>query len=40
MLVGGILSEIRKPAMMLPNARRLIGLIRFGLFSLMVISGE
>lgn len=40
MLVGGIFSEIRKPARMLPNARRLIGLMRFGLFSLIVISGE
>ena len=29
-----------KPARMLPSARRLIGLIRFGLFSLMVMSGE
>lgn len=40
MLVGGILSEIRKPAIILPNARRLIGLMRSGLFSLMVIRGE
>lgn len=40
MLVGGILSEIRKPAKMLPRARRLIGLMRFGMFSFMVINGE
>lgn len=40
MLVGGIFNEIIKPAIMLPNARRLIGLMRLGLFSLIVISGE
>lgn len=39
MLVGGILSEIRKPAKMLPKANRLIGLIRSGLFSFITISG-
>lgn len=31
--------EIRKPARMLPSAKRLIGLIRFGLFSFMIIRG-
>lgn len=40
MLIGGMLSEMRKPATILPNARRLIGLMRLGLFSLMVINGE
>lgn len=40
MLVGGMLREMRKPATILPNARRLIGLMRSGLFSLMVINGE
>lgn len=40
MLVGGMLSEMRKPATILPNVRRLIGLMRLGLFSLMVINGE
>lgn len=39
MLVGGILYEIKNPARMLPNARRLIGLIRFGSFSLIEING-
>lgn len=39
MLVGGMLNEIRNPAKMLPSARRLIGLIRFGLFSFMIING-
>lgn len=39
-LVGGILSEMRKPAKMLPSANRLIGLIRSGLLSSMMISGE
>lgn len=38
-LVGGILYEIMNPAIMLPNARRLMGLIRSGLFSLIVIKG-
>lgn len=40
MLVGGILSEMRKPAKMLPSANRLMGLIRSGLLSSMMISGE
>lgn len=40
MLVGGMLSEMRKPAKMLPSASRLMGLIRSGLLSSMVISGE
>lgn len=39
MLVGGILYEIKNPAKMLPNARRLIGLIRSGSFSLIEIRG-
>lgn len=39
MVVGGILYEMRNPAMMLPNARHLIGLINIGLFSLIVIWG-
>lgn len=38
-LVGGMLCEIKNPARMLPNARRLIGLIKFGLFSLIEIIG-
>lgn len=37
--VGGMFCEIRKPARMLPSAKRLIGLIRFGLFSFMMIRG-
>lgn len=40
MLVGGILYEIVNPARMLPSARRLIGLIRLGLFSFIIIKGE
>lgn len=40
MLVGGMLLEIMNPARMLPIARRLIGLIMFGSFSLIVINGE
>lgn len=32
--VGGTQLEIRNPAKMLPTARRLIGFINFGLFSL------
>lgn len=40
MFVGGILSEIRKPAKILPNASRLIGLMRSGLLSSIMISGE
>lgn len=39
MLVGGMLDEIRNPAIMLPNARRLMGLIRSGLFSFIIIRG-
>lgn len=39
-LSGGRLKNTTNPAIMLPRARRLIGLIRFGLFSLIVISGE
>lgn len=30
---------MKNPARMLPNARRLIGLIRSGLFSFMIIRG-
>lgn len=40
MLVGGIFSEIRKFVRMFFNVRCLIGLMRFGLFLLIVISGE
>ena len=40
MLVGGMLYEITNPAKMLPNARRLIGFMRSGSFSLMEIRGE
>lgn len=40
MFVGGILSEIRKPAKILPNASRLMGLMRSGLLSSIMISGE
>lgn len=39
MLVGGILIERRKPAKMLPRANRLIGLMRSGLFSFIMING-
>lgn len=39
MLVGGMLCEIKNPARMLPIARRLIGLIMSGSFSLIIISG-
>lgn len=39
MLVGGILYEMRKPARILPSAKRLIGLVRLGSFSFIVISG-
>lgn len=39
MVVGGRLYEMKSPAMILPSARRLIGLISVGLFSLMVICG-
>lgn len=39
-LSGGRLKKIINPARILPSARRLIGLIRCGLFSLIVISGE
>lgn len=38
-LVGGMLSEIRKPAKMLPRARRLMGLMRSGMFSFILING-
>lgn len=37
-VIGGMLLVMRKPAKMLPMSRRLIGLIRFGLFSLIKIS--
>lgn len=36
---GGKLEKIMNPAKILPNARRLIGLIRLGLFSFMEMSG-
>lgn len=36
-VVGGMLYEMKKPAIMLPSASRLIGLISNGLFSLMII---
>lgn len=36
-VIGVRLLEIMNPAKMLPNNRRLIGLIRCGLFSLIVI---
>lgn len=39
MLVGGMLYEMKNPARILPNAKRLMGLIRSGLFSLIEISG-
>lgn len=39
MLVGGILYEMRNPAMMLPSARRLMGLVKLGLFSFITIRG-
>lgn len=39
-LVGGILLEIKKPARILPMARRLIGLIILGSFSLIVMRGR
>lgn len=39
-LVGGMLLEIINPAKILPNARRLMGLMRSGLFSLIVMRGE
>lgn len=38
-VIGGMLWEIKKPAMMLPRANRLMGLIRSGLFSLIMIEG-
>lgn len=38
-VVGGILCEIKNPARMLPSARRLIGFISLGLFSLIIIIG-
>lgn len=38
--VGGMQLEIRNPAKMLPSARRLIGFINWGLFSLIVIRVE
>lgn len=34
-----MLYEMKKPAMILPSASRLIGLISFGLFSLIIIIG-
>lgn len=39
MLVGGILYEMTNPAKILPYARRLIGFMRSGSFSLMEIRG-
>lgn len=39
-LRGTILEVIRRPAIMLPQARRLMGLITAGLFSLIGGSGE
>lgn len=39
MLVGGILCEIINPARILPSARRLMGLVRLGSFSFMIIRG-
>lgn len=39
-LVGGMLCEITNPARILPSAKRLIGLIRLGLFSFIIIRGE
>lgn len=39
MVVGVILLEIKNPAKILPNKRRLMELIRSGLFSLIVIIG-
>lgn len=36
----GILYEIIKPAKILPRAKRLMGFMRVGLFSLRRISGE
>lgn len=38
-MVGGKLSEIMKPAKILPSAKRLMGLISLGLFSFMMIRG-
>lgn len=38
-LIGGMLWEMIYPAKILPNARRLIGLISLGLFSLIDIIG-
>lgn len=38
-LNGGMLKNTINPAKILPSARRLIGFKRFGLFSLIVISG-
>lgn len=37
MVVGRILYEMKKPAMILPRARCLIGLINNGSFSLIII---
>lgn len=39
MLVGGMLYEIINPARILPSAKRLMGLIRLGLFSFIIIKG-
>lgn len=36
---GGKLKKIMNPARILPNAKRLIGLIKLGLFSFMEMSG-
>lgn len=38
--MGGILYESRNPAKMLPNSKRLIEFISWGLFSLIEISEE
>ena len=37
MVVGGMLYGMKNPAILLPRARHLIGLISNGLFSLMII---
>lgn len=41
MVVGGMLYEMKNPAMILPSASRLIGLISNGLFSfIMIVEGK
>lgn len=39
-LIGGMFCEIIYPAKILPNARRLMGLISLGLSSVIVIKGK